>query len=44
VSKRDCVDFQEKLWSKHGSTRYLWTDEQVDNAIAYVLYGQGDDF
>lgn len=31
-----------KLWSRHGSTRYLWTEEQIETAIDYVLNGQGD--
>ena len=30
-------------WSRHGSTRYLWTEREVDSACQYVLYGQGDD-
>jgi REP element-mobilizing transposase RayT len=29
-------------WARHGSTRYLWTREQVSNAIRYVVAGQGD--
>ena len=32
-----------KPWSRHGSTKYLWTDEQIASAIDYVLYSQGDD-
>ena len=32
-----------KIWSRHGSTKYLWTDEQIANAIFYVLNGQGDE-
>jgi REP element-mobilizing transposase RayT len=32
-----------KLWVRHGSTRYLWKEQHVEKAIAYVLYGQGDD-
>ena len=32
-----------KPWARHGSTRYLWKDRSVEKAIAYVLYGQGDD-
>jgi REP element-mobilizing transposase RayT len=31
-----------KPWARHGSTPYLWTEEQVHNAIDYVLNGQGD--
>ena len=29
-----------KPWSRHGSTRWLWTSEEVDRAIDYVLNGQ----
>ena len=31
----------EKAWSRHGSTRYLWTDEHVSEAVEYVANGQG---
>lgn len=31
----------QKAWSRHGSTRYLWTDEHVEMAIDYVINGQG---
>jgi REP element-mobilizing transposase RayT len=30
-----------KPWSRHGSTRYLWTETSVDRAIDYVINGQG---
>jgi REP element-mobilizing transposase RayT len=29
-----------KVWSRHGSTRWLWTEEQVGAACAYVIDGQ----
>ena len=32
---------QQRVWSRHGSTRYLWTDEHIATAVDYVLYGQG---
>jgi REP element-mobilizing transposase RayT len=32
-----------KPWARHGSTPYLWTDEQVQRAIEYVINGQGDE-
>jgi hypothetical protein len=32
-----------KLWERHGSTRYLWKERNVEKAIEYVLFGQGDD-
>lgn len=31
----------EKIWSRGGSRRYLWKKHHVDEAIDYVLYGQG---
>ena len=30
------------LWTRHGSTRYLWKPEQVAAAIRYVADGQGE--
>src|SRR5713101_6149549 len=27
-------------WARHGSTPYLWTEEQVQRAIDYVINGQ----
>jgi len=30
-----------KVWSRHGSTRYLWTDDHIETAIDYVVNGQG---
>ncbi len=32
-----------KMWARHGSTRYLWKPHYVEEAIGYVLYGQGDE-
>ena len=31
-----------KTWSRGRSKRYLWTEEQLLGAIAYVLYDQGE--
>jgi len=31
-----------KCWARHGSTRWLWTDEDVRNALRYVVYEQGE--
>ena len=33
----------KKIWVRHGSTRYLWKESQVEKAIYYVVYGQGDE-
>ena len=32
-----------KVWSRGGSRRYLWKQTQVEQAIDYVLFGQGQD-
>jgi REP element-mobilizing transposase RayT len=40
---RGLIDQNRKPWSRHGSTRYLWTDDHVSQAVEYVLYGQGDE-
>jgi|SRR5882672_2482558 len=29
-------------WSRYGSKRYLWTERELSNAIAYVMYDQGE--
>ena len=31
-----------KRWARHGSTRYLWTDDDLAAAVHYVLYEQGE--
>jgi hypothetical protein len=31
-----------KRWARHGSTRWLWKDEQVQEVLQYVVYGQGE--
>ena len=30
-----------KVWSRHGSTLYFWTDEHISTAVDYVANGQG---
>ena len=32
-----------KPWARHGSTPYLWTEEEVERAIDYVINGQGEE-
>ena len=29
-------------WTRHGSTRHLWSAEKIDAAVKYVLEKQGD--
>ena len=33
---------KESPWARGGSKRYLWSEEQLVNAIAYVQYDQGE--
>ena len=37
------ISSDQIVWSRGGSTRYLWKPSRVDGAIEYVLNGQGDD-
>ncbi len=30
----------QRVWTRHGSTRYLWTEESVEQACRYVTDGQ----
>ncbi|MHC4573272.1 MAG: transposase [Planctomycetota bacterium] len=32
----------KKFWTRHGSTKYLWTEASLAAAIRYVKYEQGD--
>jgi len=41
--ENDALPSDTKAWSRHGSTRYLWTVEAVDMACRYVTEGQGKD-
>jgi REP element-mobilizing transposase RayT len=31
-----------KRWARHGSTRWLWKDDDVYGAVRYVVSGQGE--
>ena len=35
------IDRGRNVWSRHGSTIYLWTGRDLEGACAYVLDGQG---
>jgi REP element-mobilizing transposase RayT len=37
------IDASRRAWSRHGSTRYLWKEDQVELACGYVMDGQGAD-
>ena len=34
------VSRDDRPWSRHGSTVYLWTERDVEGAYNYVVYGQ----
>jgi len=38
-----CVSADTRVWTHHGSTRYLWNKRSVDAAIDYVTDHQGAD-
>jgi REP element-mobilizing transposase RayT len=33
---------ERKRWARHGSTRWLWKDDDVQESIRYVISGQGE--
>jgi REP element-mobilizing transposase RayT len=33
----------ERIWARHGSTRYLHTPDDIRHAIEYAMEGQGGD-
>ncbi len=34
------VTAEARVWTRHGSTRYLWRAEEIEAAAEYVLHGQ----
>jgi REP element-mobilizing transposase RayT len=36
------IPIDQRLWSRHGSTPHLWTDDQLRQAIEYVTRVQDD--
>jgi len=37
-----CWKSNDSPWADRGSKKYLWTEQDVVNAIAYVEYDQGE--
>ncbi len=37
------VRHDAKVWSRHGSTKYIWKPEQLIEACRYTAEGQGDE-
>lgn len=43
LRSQQLVGESDRVWARHGSTRYLWHDRDVDAAINYTMTQQGDD-
>jgi len=35
------IQADSRVWSRHGSTRYLWKEEQIAEKVEYTANGQG---
>ena len=42
LKEAKCWDCSGSPWAYRGSRRYLWTEKELLDAIAYVLYDQGE--
>ena len=40
LAEANIVPVGARVWTRHGSTRYLWTESDVDDACRYVSDGQ----
>jgi len=40
LRERGWVGAEQPVWTRHGSTRYLWRGCNVESALAYVEVGQ----
>ena len=43
LREAELVDHERTLWTRHGSTKWLFSDESVELIIAYIRDGQGPD-
>lgn len=43
LREKSVVSTNSKIWSRHGSTRYLWTEKQIETAVDYVINCQGEE-
>ncbi len=43
LREQELVEDSQPVWSRHGSTRMLWTDEDVEAAVEYTMNHQGED-
>jgi REP element-mobilizing transposase RayT len=42
LTKAGLETTDRRRWTRHGSTRYLWNDEELRAAIRYVVQEQGE--
>lgn len=42
LNRLGCDEPGRKRWARHGSTRWLWKDQDVRDALRYVAEGQGE--
>jgi hypothetical protein len=42
LNRLNSDESDRKRWTRHGSTRWLWTDEDVQDATRYVIEEQGE--
>jgi REP element-mobilizing transposase RayT len=42
LNQRGFDDRNRRRWARHGSTRRLWSQKDVQEAVRYVLEGQGE--
>ena len=43
LRKAGLVGPDQRVWSRDGSTRYLWRPPNVERAVDYTINGQGDE-
>jgi hypothetical protein len=42
LNRLDPNKLNSKRWARHGSTRWLWKDDDVKKTIRYVIEEQGE--
>ena len=43
LHERKFIGDDVKPWARHGSTCYLWTEEEMERAVDYGINGQGNE-
>ena len=41
LNKANLDGYRVNRWTRHGSTRYLWKEAEVESTIQYVINEQG---